>query len=228
MEPLLFTVVTGLLEIRNPDNSVHNFVNVILRTHTPENTVICTWNSERQHTHALERAGFTVLYEDPPLPPIPSNPATRQSHLITLGIVHALAKGATHVLRFRTDIECPNLYEFKNLLYTNYAQSDKLSVLCGIEVRSGAPYFLDVLVFGKVEQMHRMFLPLQTAEDERYVETFWMETYAGARELTRDQMREIFNFFALENKRAGIQLHWHAKNYDYTLSDPCANPCMWV
>jgi hypothetical protein len=228
MEPIFFTVVTGLLEVQNPNGHVHRFTEVVLRTYRPENTVICTWVDQRPHARILERAGFTVLYEDPLPSFVPNNPATRQSSLIRAGLAYALGKGATHVLRSRTDIECPNLLDFQQLLMKNYGSSDKLSVLCGIEVHAGSPYFLDVLVFGKIEQMIRMFLTLQTAGDDRPVEVYWMETYAGASKLGREDLRNIFNFFTPVAKQAGIGLHWHAKNYEYTLSDPCAVGFMWV
>jgi hypothetical protein len=152
------------------------------------------------------------------------------------GIKRIKDKGYTHVLKTRFDVISPDYGKYMKLI--KEAFTSKITVICGIQTCKN--YFLQIMEYGHVDDMSR-FYTLQPKEDTgiRYPEQFLMETYSGKRNLTKEDLNEIFNFslpLCIEHKIDFIWYrpshYWIAPNrsfpYMRVITEHCMEPTMWV
>jgi len=114
--------------------------------------------------------------------------------------------------------------------------NDKITVLVGIETDDGI-YYLQIMEYGNLKNMCR-FYNLQSVHDERYPEKFLMEQYTNKINLTRDEIKEIFNFSLTTCIENNIEFIWHRppgwKRDDVTIPDMrvineyCKSEFIWI
>ena len=160
---------------------------LIEQTKNIEHKFASVWENEpTEYISKLSNNNFKIIFN-----------SVQQQQLFTpqfITIVNGLnflkENGFDYVLRSRFDIISTDYSKYIDLLCDIYPE--KITSIAGIETVDGT-YFLDLIIFGKVNSMCN-FYKLQPLNDGRYVEKFLIENYSSKVNLTKDDIREIFNF----------------------------------
>ena len=210
-------VITGL--INNAD-----VIPLINEYSSVQYKIISTWNDQDIHSiEQLKNNGFIIVQDDYPK----NNKQTNyQSKAIYNGCMKAKELNCTHVIRMRTDIECDNTFHFLNLLNNNFFNEDKLVSFCGIETIQDGVYFFDVMVAGEVNKMLEFFKNEQSIDDNRYIEKYLLEMYLNKTNITRADVKSIFNFCYLACRRLDIHFYFDKYNTEI-INNHCNQSFVW-
>jgi hypothetical protein len=194
----VFIIVTGLLNRHKIPDWLQD----------KENSVISTWHSQKAEGAELERLGYNLIYDDEPGGVIPFNSTNCQIKAIINGVHFAASKGATHVLRIRSDMILEDCLKFKELLSAEFDHEYKLVVPAGLVVHIPQYYFLDIIFFGRIAVMEKFFSTFQMHGDKRGPECFLAETYVNGAPMTKSTIESIFLFFGNHAAMKSIRIQW--------------------
>lgn len=177
------------------------------------NKVISTWQSTDPSLLAyMHSFGFTiVLNEEPNV----NHSANFQSVCIVKGLQKIKEMGYTNCIRCRTDF----LFERLSTLPDIVGPLIQTKLLCLSGMSSDEPklwYYLDVIIAGNCDRMMQFFKPLIPVdrEDNEFAEKFWLESYLGRPMATKEDVKEVFDFFGLALIDKPILAHWLEKGWE--------------
>lgn len=224
LESDVCVVITGKLEAQFIEPLIETY-----RLEDPKNKLVSTWNDQpTEFVEYLRKNGFMVIQGEYPSHVTSAN---LQATSIHRGLVKAKDHGFKYAMRMRTDVACKGdtFQTLKRIVcsHTLALQSQKLTILCGIEYNPQLRYYYDVLFASNLETMMKFFGVQQTPDDSRYVEKYWVETYSGKTNLTRDDLKEVFDFCLGDCRREGIQMSWLSKGYDI-IRGYCGGYYIWI
>lgn len=193
-------IITGFLEKKYVDKLLETYKDV-------SDKIISTWNDQdNELINILKSNNFIIVQTEKPTKEISS---TLQSIAIMNGINKAKELGFTHAIKIRADVECNNIILFKNIIINKYLLDSKLSCLTGIESYYGI-YYLDFIICGSLDNLTNLFINVNdTNERSDFPEQFWAKSYLKTTEsLTREDIKNIFNFFINDCKENNISFKW--------------------
>jgi hypothetical protein len=117
-----------------------------------------------------------------------------------------------------------NIGSFIELLEKDFFPKEKLVSFCGIE--TDITYFYDIMVAGSTIQVIEFFKNDQTMEDNRCIEMFLLESKLNKTDITRDDVREVFNFCYKECRSLGIEF-FLIKYQHCIINDYCYCSFIW-
>ena len=225
-------VITGKLEAQFIEPLIETY-----RLEDPKNKLVSTWNDQpTEFVEYLKKNGFTVIQGEYPSH---ISSANLQATSIHRGLVKAKDDGFKYAMRMRTDVACngETFQRLKRIVCSQLVKlqsgdvtsvnGQRLTILCGIEYNPQLRYYYDVLFASSLETMMKFFGVQQTPGDSRYVEKYWVETYSGKTNLTRDDLKEVFNFCLDGCRREGIEMQWLSKGYNI-IRGYCGGYHIWV
>jgi hypothetical protein len=172
--------------------------------------VLSTWQStDSILLHSMQSFGFTIVVNEEP---VIKNSANFQSVCIVNGLHKIKEMGYKHCIRCRTDF----IFERLPLLLDIVAPRIQTKLLCLSGMSSEVPkywYYLDVIIAGNCDTMIQFFQPLMI-EDKEFAEKFWLESYLGRPLKTKDDVKEVFDFFGLALLNQPISAHWVEKGWE--------------
>lgn len=212
-------VITGLIR--------YDYINPLLTTYRNyPNKIISTWNNQDINLISLlQQQGFIIVQDNYPEV---CNTTNYQSRAILNGCKKAQELGYKYIIRMRTDIDCNDFNLFSNMLNEKYLNnSTKLVSFAGIETPCSGIYFYDVMIAGNTNSMLVLFKSEQSEKDTRYVEKYILETYAGKQNLSRAEVRDIFNFCYLECRHYGLRFNFPKKGFEI-IQQYCNEGFIWI
>ena len=210
-------VITGLIEEEFIPFLIKSYENI-------HHKIISTWvNQDESLIEMLKMNGFIIVQDKYPV----NNKQTNyQSKAIHNGCLKAKELGYKYVIRLRTDMIVFKTETFVELLETEFFPKEKLVSFCGIETCDGI-YFYDLMVAGKTEQMLEFFKNDQTMEDNRYIEKFLLESSLNKTDITRDDVRKVFNFCNVECGFNNVEF-FLIKYQQFIINEYCLYSFIWI
>jgi hypothetical protein len=210
-------VITGIIDKYDINLLIEFYSNI-------QDKIISTWNNQDTTLiDELKNNGFIIIQDDYPI----NNKQTNyQSKAVNNGCLKAKELGYSHVIRMRTDIHCDKTYLFLNLLINEYFNKDKLVCFSGIETNDGV-YFYDVMIGGEVNKVLDFFKNDQSMDDNRYIEKYLLEMYLDKTDITREDVKSIFNFCYLNCRMLDIKFYFFKKNMEI-INDYCNRDFIWI
>jgi hypothetical protein len=157
----------------------------------------------------MQSLGFTiVLNEEPSV----KHSANFQSVCIVNGLRKIKEMGYTNCIRCRTDF----LFERLSTLPEILGPLLHTKLLCLSGMSSDDPkvwYYLDVIIAGSCDRMIQFFQPLVNDETV-FAEKFWLESSLGRPMTTKEDVKEVFDFFGLALQEQPIVGHWVEKGWE--------------
>jgi hypothetical protein len=203
---------------------------LINQTKNITNKFASIWENENsEYIVKLINNNFKIIYNNTNLQMI------YKPQFITVfnGLNFLKENGYEYILRTRFDIISSDYNKYLELLINSYPE--KITVIAGIETSS--IYFLDIIVGGTIDVMCNFF-KLQSINDNRFYEKFLIENYSNKINLTKDEIRNIFNFSLIECINNNIEFIWYRpiswKSTSITYPDMrvikeyCKHPFIWI
>ena len=210
-------VITGLIEEEYIPSLIKSYEKI-------SHKIISTWiNQDENLIQILRTNGFIIVQDNCP---IINKQTNYQSKAIHNGCLKAQELGYKYIIRLRTDMISSKSDTFVELLETKFFPNEKLVSFCGIETQDGI-YFYDIMVAGLVSQMLEFFKNEQSIEDNRYIEKFLLESYLNKTDITRDDVRKIFNFCNVECHINRIEF-FLIKYQLYIINEYCLYSFIWI
>ena len=174
------------------------------QTRTMNNKFASIWaNESPEYIVKLRNNNFEIIYND-----IKQQELYKPQFITVLNGLHYLKEnGYEYILRTRFDIVSPDYNKYLELIRNVYPE--KITVITGIE--TSRIYFLDVIVSGNINDMCDFF-KLQPIHDQRYYEKFLIENYSKKTNLTKEEIRNIFNFSLSDCIVNNIEFIWYRPN----------------
>ena len=154
--------------------------------------ILSTWNTEDpEKIEKLKEIGFRVVLNEYPSP---RNTINHQVVTIKAGTELAKSLGYSHVLRFRTDIQCNDIHKLIRI-FESY-NKDKLVFLTWFQLPSHNPphvydaHLMDQIIYGPINDMLMYFNVLGSHQETRGCERFFQEVYFGKKNLVYDDIKE--------------------------------------
>lgn len=174
----------------------------IASTEDIENKFASIWdNEDPAYIEALKEHNFTVILNDTKdqLIYVP------QFVPIVNGINTIKQMGYKYILKSRVDISSFDYMKYVDEVST--LDNNKITVIAGIETESDGIYFLDIIVFGRTDEMCKLY-GLQVINDKRFFEKFLIENYSGKQGLNKEDLKCYFNFSLDICKKHNIEFIW--------------------
>lgn len=202
-------IITGFLEKKYVDNIIEIYKD-------EKNKIISTWiEQDIDLINNLKLNNFIVVQSEKPSIETSS---IVQSKAIINGINKAKELGFTHAIRTRIDLHCNNITLLKQIFINKYLFEAKLSCLTGIEDNNKIYYF-DFIIGGSLENLHNFFFikdnTIKNTDVRDFPEKRWAKSYLNKSEeenLTREDIKQIFNFFINDCKEKNISFIWLKTN----------------
>jgi len=131
-----------------------------------------------------------------------------------------------YVLKSRFDILSSDYSRYLELMIRGY--TNKITVLCGIQ--TDTTYFLDLIVFGNLDTMCKLYA-LQEANDKRFPEKFIIENVSKKENVSKETLKEIFNFSLDACIDNTIEFFWQRitkPNSIPIVNDYCKSTIIWL
>jgi hypothetical protein len=138
-----------------------------------------------------------------------------------------------YVLRSRFDVLSTDYNKYIEIIEKLYP--NKITALAGID--SGNIYFVQIMEYGSTNDMCRFYV-LQDINDGRYPEGFLTEQYLNKINLTRDDIKSIFNFSLDACIENNIEFIWYRPShwktslrtipYMRVIKEYCRDPYIWT
>jgi hypothetical protein len=174
---------------------------LIEQTKNINNKFASIWENENpEFIVKLVNNNFTIIYNDIKQQMI----YTPQFITIFNGLNYLRENGYEYVLKTRFDVVSYDYKKYLDLLINLY--SEKITVIAGIETSS--VFFMDIIVGGKINEMCKMYA-LQSIYDEKYAEKFLIENFSNKTNLTKEELRDIFNFSLTDCIVNDIEFIWY-------------------
>jgi hypothetical protein len=203
-------VITGLLQ--------EDYVTELEKTYQDwtGGLIVSTWRSAPQNLlERLKSKNFIIVLSDPPEHIESTNVQTRT---IYAGVLKAFELGFEYVIRMRTDINCNDFVLLNYLIRPLYRDPKKLTVICGIEFgrnkRNPNKYYLDLMIAGRIQNLLRFVQKERGPKDNRFVEKYWIEEYAGKRNLSLAELKNYLIYCLPLFRQYGIRMFFIKKNYE--------------
>lgn len=190
------------------------------------------WENENpEYVKRLSENNFTIVTSEVKL---------QQFYLpqfipVVNGLQRIKDDGFQYVLKTRFDVISPDFMKYIELVQQVF--KTKITVLSGIE--TDKRFFVQILEYGNIDDM-RCFYTNQPREDisKRFPELFLMETYSKKHNLTKDDIKEIFNFSLPLCIEHNIEFIWYRPNHWITptrtipdmriVGEYCRESMMWI
>jgi hypothetical protein len=195
-------IITGLINDTYSKSLIETYKNVNL----PK--IISTWLD--QDTKKLEDNGFIILKNS--LPERGYNYKSFQTNVqvkatkLAVDYLEENFKNVTHVIRLRTDLHVPKFYDLLNILENKIISEDKITVIAGT-IHEYKNSFIDLIFAGSMKNINA-FLNFHPDTDFRCIEVFLSETYCGKSNLSKEEMKDKFNFFMKELYDNDVEIFW--------------------
>jgi len=164
------------------------------------------WENENPaYVQRLIENNFTIVTSDLKLQEV----YLAQFIPVVNGLQRIKDDGFQYVLKTRFDVISPSFMKYIEVV--QQAFKTKITVLGGIQTNT--TYFIQIMEYGNIDDMSR-FYTNQPKEDSsiRYPEQFLMETYAKKCNLTKEDIKEIFNFSLPLCIEHNIEFIWYRPN----------------
>jgi hypothetical protein len=204
-------IITGLLEKKFVDNVIETYKD-------EKHKIISIWldqDIDIDLINNLKLNNFIIVQTEKPRSEFST---IFQSTAIISGINKAKELGFTHAIRSRVDLQCNNITLLKQILMNKYLLEPKLTCLSGIETDNEI-YYLDFVIGGSLENLHKFFLiednKIKKTGTYDFPEKNWAKLYLNKVEeenLTREDIKKIFNFFINDCKENNISFIWLKTN----------------
>jgi hypothetical protein len=174
---------------------------LVEQTKTLQNKFASVWdNEDSNYIQLLIDNNFTIIKTE----------VAQQKYFnaqfipIVNGITYLKEHGFEYVLRTRFDVVSRDYSKYIDIIKNKYPE--KITVISGIQ--TDTIYFLQIIESGKIDDMCR-FYTLQDINDSRYPEKFLIESYTNKINLTRDEIKDIFNFSLDTCIENSIEFIWY-------------------
>jgi hypothetical protein len=159
---------------------------LIEQTKHIENKFAAVWENENpEYIIKLTNNNFKIIYND-----VNQQKFYKpQTVIVYNGLKYIKDSGYEYVLKTRYDILSYDYTKYLEMVVNKY--TEKITVISGIQTNN--IYFLETIVSGKINDMCN-FYTLKLNNDGRYIEKALMEDYTNKKNLSRDEIRNIFNF----------------------------------
>jgi len=210
-------VITGLIN--------EEYVSYLLETYkNVKNKIISTWLDQDKILIEMLRNNKFIIVQDNF--PINNTQTNYQSKAIRNGCLKAKELGYKYVIRLRTDMISDSIVLFIQLLEKEFFPKEKLVSFCGIETQDGV-YFYDIMIGGRAEQIFEFFKNEQSIEDTRYIEKFLLESYLDKMNITREDVKGIFNFCFLHC--CLLEIEFFLLKYKFNIiNEYCTKSFVWI
>jgi hypothetical protein len=204
---------------------------LIEQTKDIKNKYASIWeNEDIEYIVKLTNNNFKIIYNDVKQQEI----FKPQTITIFNGLNYLKEEGYEYILRTRFDIVSPDYNKYLNLVSNLYTEN--ITVIAGIHW-STYVYFLDIIVSGKIGDLLKIF-KLQSINDDRYYEKFFIENYSDKTNLTEEEIKNVLNFslnICIDNNIEFIwyrPISWKSNSITYpdmrVIKEYCKKPFIWI
>jgi len=204
---------------------------LIEQTKDIKNKYASIWeNEDIEYIVKLTNNNFKIIYNDVKQQEI----FKQQTITIFNGLNYLKDEGYEYILRTRFDIVSPDYNKYLNLVSDLYTEN--ITVIAGIHWSTNV-YFLDIIVSGKIGDLLKIF-KLQSINDDRYYEKFFIENYSDKTNLTKEEIKNVLNFslnICIDNNIEFIwyrPISWKSNSITYpdmrVIKEYCKSPFIWI
>jgi len=204
---------------------------LIEQTKDIKNKYASIWeNEDIEYIVKLTNNNFKIIYNDVKQREI----FKPQTITIFNGLNYLKDEGYEYILRTRFDIVSPDYNKYLNLVSDLYTEN--ITVIAGIHWSTNV-YFLDIIVSGKIGDLLKIF-KLQSINDDRYYEKFFIENYSDKTNLTKEEIKNVLNFslnICIDNNIEFIwyrPISWKSNSITYpdmrVIKEYCKSPFIWI